>query len=275
MRSLQAPSAGTPVPHRDRLGGEGPFRAHHVRPGDPYELSDGHTIECMAGGERHGRANLRGGQLLATDPQVEGAGVDVGVEFNDGKNLRAPDVSVGALSDQPGFSRTLPPLAVEFADVGQDEAELARKIRELLAHGTRYVWVVRMQGPRRVEVHEPGQKVRIYGVEAELRAEGVLRNPVPVLAFYEQDKAHEVTLRNLLNRNGIASLDALRTEAREGGLSDGRAEGRADGLRLGIAGLCQVLGLPCDAPRRAQLERMNADELAALLATLTSERRWP
>ncbi len=46
---------------------------------------------------------------------------------------------------------------VEYADTGQDEADLATKIQELLAAGTRHIWVVRLTGPRRVEIHETGR----------------------------------------------------------------------------------------------------------------------
>ena len=30
-----------------RHGGQGPFRPEQLRPGDPYELSNGHPIECL------------------------------------------------------------------------------------------------------------------------------------------------------------------------------------------------------------------------------------
>src|SRR5580658_1340141 len=107
-----------------RISEPGPFRADQIREGDPYELSNGHAIRCMSAGPRHGGANLDGGRVLATDPAVDGsAGVDVGYSFNEGKNLRAPDVSVGNVVREPGWARTAPPLAVEYADRGQDEAE--------------------------------------------------------------------------------------------------------------------------------------------------------
>jgi hypothetical protein len=80
----------------------GPFRAHQIRDGDPYELSDGHAIRCMTAGERHARANLEGGRVLATDPAVNGAvGVDAGFSFNGDRNLRPPDLSVGVGTHHP------------------------------------------------------------------------------------------------------------------------------------------------------------------------------
>ncbi|XYH99905.1 hypothetical protein ACMHYB_09150 [Sorangium sp. So ce1128] len=53
--------------------------ADQLRPGDPYELSEGRPVACMATGRRGGRSNLVGGEVLDTEPAVEAAGVDVGV----------------------------------------------------------------------------------------------------------------------------------------------------------------------------------------------------
>ena len=40
--------------------------------------------------------------------------------------LHAPDVAVGNVADEPGWvTGKAPPLAVEYADTGQDEAELS------------------------------------------------------------------------------------------------------------------------------------------------------
>src|SRR5882672_3978260 len=133
--------------------GRGPFRAEQLREGDRYELTRGHPVYCAPTGARGGRASTLGGQILDTDPWVEEAGIDVGYAIEEG-TLRAPDVSVGNVPNAPGWVKGVPPLAVEYADTGQDENDLTSKIAELLAAGTRHVWVVRLIGPRRVEVHE-------------------------------------------------------------------------------------------------------------------------
>src|SRR5207245_7292174 len=57
----------------------GPFFADQIRPGDPYELSHGHAIFTPPGGQRHGRAQVHGGQTLETDPKVLSAAIDLGV----------------------------------------------------------------------------------------------------------------------------------------------------------------------------------------------------
>jgi hypothetical protein len=105
-----------------------------------------------------------------------------------------------------------PPLAVEYADTGQDEPQLAAKIRDLLEAGTRFVWVVRLTGPRRVEIHQAGQPMRIARPGETLDAPGILANPVPVEALYDPRASAETTFRNLLQRQGYASLDAVRAE---------------------------------------------------------------
>ena len=101
----------------------GPFTADQIRQGDPYELSNGHPIRCMGTGGRGSDASAVGAAVLKSDPDVEEAGVDTGYSPKPGI-LRAPDVAVGNVPKQPGWVEGVPPLAVEYADTGQDEADL-------------------------------------------------------------------------------------------------------------------------------------------------------
>ena len=96
----------------------------------------------------------------------------------------------------------MPELAIEYADVGQDEVQLQAKIRDLLAGGTKAIWVVQLTGPRRVEVYESGAAMRTVKPGAYLTAKGVLQNPVLVEALYDRDAAERAMLTNLLQRNG-------------------------------------------------------------------------
>ena len=201
----------------------GPYEASDIRPGDPYELSDGYKIECMGTGQRGARSNGSGFMVLDSDPEAPPAGVDAGVSPVP-TMLRAPDVAVGGLADAPGWTKTAPPLCVEYADRGQDEDELAKKIVELLRCGTRFVWVVRLNGPRRVEIHEPGRAMRTAAPGELLEAPKILRNPVPVDALYDRDAAHRHTLRNLLQREGYEDLEAVKTtEHLAGRLAEARS----------------------------------------------------
>jgi hypothetical protein len=179
--------------------------------------------------------------VLASDPAVQDVGVDTG--FSPSPDiLRAPDLAVGEIPDQPGWVQGAPPLAVEYADTGQDEADLPVKIQELLAAGTRYVWVVRLTGPRRVEIHQPGQVVRIANPGEQLEAPGILANPVPVEALYDREAARQVIFRNLLQRQGYASLE------------DVRAEGEVEGLREAIVEVLTVRGLAITDDLRMALD---------------------
>ena len=202
----------------------GPYRADQIHDGDPYELSDGHAIHCMSGGGRHGQSHIVGGSVLDSDPAVTSSGTDTGIAFNDDKNLRAPDIVVNVDMNSDGWVREAPPLAVEYASVGQDQKELTKKISELLEFGTRYIWVVHLTGPLRVEVHERGLPTRIVPGDGTLTAPGVLQNPVPVRALVDRDAAHEATLHNLLTSRGYASIDAIREAGRDAGREEGREE---------------------------------------------------
>ncbi len=237
---------------KNLLTTKGPFKAEQIRSGDPYELSDGHAILCLPTGGRGSRANLLGGSMLDSDPAAEAAGVDTGFSPEPG-TLRAPDVAVGAIPDTPGWVKGVPALAVEYADSGQDEVALAEKIADLLEAGTRMIWVVRLSGPRCVEVHQPQQPVQLYRPGQLLEAPGVLKNPVPVEALYDRDAAHEVTLRNLLQRRGYADLEAVRAA--------GAAQGQIDGR---IATLLEQLTAkfgPLPAETVARIETASLQEL--------------
>ena len=168
--------------------------------------------------------------VLDSDPDAPPAGVDAGISPIP-TMLRAPDIAVGGLANEPGWASTAPPLCVEYADRGQDEAELQKKIVELLRCGTQLVWVVRLVGPRRVEVHEPGKAMRLAVVGETLEAPGILRNAVPVEALYDREAAHHHTLTHLLQREGYENLDAVKSEGRD----EGRKRGPQGGPQGGPA----------------------------------------
>jgi len=201
-----------------------------------------------------------GGGVLASDPAALDVGVDVGFSPSP-EILRAPDLSVGEMPDEPGWVHGVPPLAVEYADTGQDEAELRIKIQELFAAGTRFVWVVRLTGPRRVEVHQPNERMRIANPGEQLVAPGILANPVPVEALYDREAANRVIFRNLLERQGYASLDDVRAEGEVLGRAEGEARGRAvgeiEGLRKAIVAVLEGRGLAPDDDLRIALANSN------------------
>ena len=262
-RAIFAPMTAVKLPEM------GPFRAEQLHPGDRYELDNGHPVYCAPAGGSHATPNLIGAAAVATDPMVKEAGVDTGFAPRP-HVLRAPDVAIGNVPNEPGWVEGAPELAIEYADVGQDEVELERKIRDLLAAGTKFLWVVRLTGPRRVEVHERGKAVRVVHPGALLTAPGVLQNPVLVEALYDRDAANRATLTNLLQRQGYEDLEAVLAAGRD----QGHAEGEAKGLRAAVQSLCRVLSIPLTTERETALERMTASELDALRASIERDRRW-
>ncbi len=59
-------------------GGARPFRAEHLRAGDPYELSNGHPVYCAPTGGRASGPNHLGSSVVGWDPAVKEVGVDTG-----------------------------------------------------------------------------------------------------------------------------------------------------------------------------------------------------
>ncbi|MCB9759752.1 MAG: Uma2 family endonuclease [Alphaproteobacteria bacterium] len=248
----------------------GGFNADQVPSGSPYELVNGHPVVCLPTGRRGSVANLDGGMVITTDPAVKRAGVDLGVSPLK-HHLRAPDVAVLADDepDAPGWAKAAPPLAVEYADTGQDEGELNARIAELLAAGTRFIWVVRLEGIRRVEVHTPDGPPLLYTLGQQLTAPGVLQNPVPVEALFFHDAAQQVALRNLLQREGYADLEDVLARGREQGIREGKAEGmaegKAEGLRAGLRAILSLRGLPLTEAHQATLDQADAPTLTRWL----------
>lgn len=205
------------------------WTSDQIRSGEPFEISNGRLIPVLPAKRPCGDAAAWGAAVIKSDPKVKRAGVEVGVSTHP-HMLRAPDVAV--LSEDgrdDDWECTAPPLAIEYAGPGQDFTDLKLKIQELLDAGTRYMWVVRLDGPRRVEVYEPGKRmfVRVFG--ERLEAPGVLENDIPVESLFSADAAEGVILRNLLQRFGYQDLEAVRDEGLAEGLAEGRVEGLAEG----------------------------------------------
>jgi hypothetical protein len=190
-------------------------------------------VLCLPTRGRGGKGHERGGRSPRGDPAVRDVGTDVG--FSPSPEIfRASDLAVGELPDDPGWVHGAPPLAVEYADTGQDEADLRSKNAGAFAAGTRFIWVVRLTGPRRVEVHQPNEKMRIANPGDQLVAPGILANPVPVEALYDRAAGDRVIFRNLLERQGYTSLDEVRAEVEAHGHAEGEALGRAEGEAQGL-----------------------------------------
>nr|VFJ77195.1 MAG: conserved hypothetical protein (putative transposase or invertase) [Candidatus Kentron sp. FW] len=131
----------------------------------------------------------------------------------------------------------------------------------MLAAGTRYIWVVRLMGPQRVEVHTKDAPMRILSATDTLEAPGILRNPVPVQALFDRKEAHRVTLRNLLQREGYENLEAVLQEGERKGEMKGRKEGRKEkAVEIARAALAKRM----DAELVAEISGLSKGEVRAL-----------
>lgn len=253
-----------PPPLISPMVAPGPFRAEQIRPKDPYELSDGHAIRVLPTGVRGSVMQAHIGAAIANDPLVEEAGVDTGFSPEAG-TLRAPDIAVVRGGLISGWAPGVPPFAIEYADRGQDEAALASKIADLLRHGTQQIWVVRLSGLPRVEIHSPGG-MRLADLSESLRVPGVLQNPVPVRALFDPGEARKLELQNLLARLGYQNVEAIREEGREEGRVEarekdrekarerGREEGALHGRRANLRVLLAARGLPLSPADERRLD---------------------
>jgi hypothetical protein len=209
--------------------------------------------------------------VLDTDPEAPPAGVDAGIALSDG-TLRAPDVAVGIGPEKPGWSTTVPPLVVEYAAEGQDLQDLDKKIDEFLSAGTRFVWVVRLVGKRRVDVHERAKATRTVYAGGQLEAPGVLKNAVPVDALFDRDAAQEAALRNLVQRRGYDSFEDAVQKSIERGREQGIKEGLLQGLQRQFA---RRLGRPLTEAETATLlarfDTVGPDRLGDVVLDLTPD----
>ncbi len=236
-----------------KLSAPGPFRASHLPPGSDYELVDGHPVRCAPTGRDGDGAILDGGSVIRSDPKVRRAGVDPGFAPDD-LNVRAPDIAIIPEDGPPGWIRGVPGFAVQYAGVGQDEEKLQEKIAELLARGTRVLWVVRLVGPRRVEIYQPGEPFRVATSGEELHAPEFLANPVPVDALWDAEAADRATLRNLLERFGYRDIDAVREEGRDEGRQQGRQEGHVAAARAILRRVLVSRGIAVDAAGESRID---------------------
>src|SRR5437868_10364277 len=152
-------TAGADRGSRAGFPGDHAIRPDQLASADPYELARGRLVQRHPStGLGSVKAHLAA-SIAGWDPLVKQAGVDVGYAPRP-TVLRAPDVAIGNVPDEPGWIGGGPELGIELSDATRDRAELEKKIADLLDAGTRMFWVIRLDGPRRVDVYEPGKRTR-------------------------------------------------------------------------------------------------------------------
>ncbi len=219
----------------------GPWRAHHIREGEPYEVSNGHLLYCLPNDGPRSRAHsAAAGVLSAAALHPYCALLDAGFTWSRGRYLRAPNLAVGSVdSEDPGWVVIPPQLALEYTDDRKDEHYLPCKLAELFEFGTRLIWVVHLTGPLRVEIHEPGTPPRIVEADDMLAAPGILAGAFPVRALIDPEVARKAVLHFLLAKKGYRSLEAVREE--------GRVDQARTILRIQLAARGWTLPAPLDA----------------------------
>jgi predicted transposase/invertase (TIGR01784 family) len=95
---------------------------------------------------------------------------------------------------------------------------------------------------------------------------------------YDRAKIAEQDARGALSlaeRQGEARGRARGfARGREEGLTEGHSQGLTESLRRTIEDICELLAIPLDPPRRAEIGTLSREQLEALLARLKRERRW-
>jgi hypothetical protein len=176
----------------------------------------------------------------------------------------APDASVfPATYDARTGGRKLEELAFEISNQ-QGLSVATRKARELARRGVRRVFCLRVGQGRLLEWSREADGWHVVGDEGHLDDRCFVR-PVPVRVLVGSASADEAVVAALRAR-GVPALAAA--------VAEGEARGRAEGLRVGVVNLCEVLGIELGPERRAHLETLDPAELDALCTALKQHRRW-
>jgi Uma2 family endonuclease len=148
------------------------------------ELVCGNVVCEPPAGFDHGVRTMDAGHYLRTFIETHPIGVVCGAEtgfvlFRDPDTVRAPDAAFVSreraerCADKEKYFEGAPDLAAEVVSPGDTGREVAEKVRDYLAAGTRLVWVI---DPRRrtVTVHQPGGGPRVLGPDDVLDGGEVL-----------------------------------------------------------------------------------------------------
>jgi Uma2 family endonuclease len=149
-----------------------------------HELVRGELRTMSPGGRRHGRVTMNVSTPLDQHVRTHGLGevytAETGyVLAQNPDTVRAPDVSfvsrdrLAALGDPERYGLGAPDLAVEVLSPNDRPGEVAKKVADWLASGTRLLWVA---DPRRRSVteHRPGVPLRVLGQDDWLDGQDVV-----------------------------------------------------------------------------------------------------
>ncbi len=169
-------------PDPDRLLTAEEYARLPETPGYRDELLRGRVVREPSPGWPHGRAQARLSARLLTfveEHDLGYAGVETGFIVERGPDtVRGPDlwyVSRERLGDEEPevYAELGPDLAVEVLSPSNRPREMAEKLAEYFAAGTRLAWLI---DPKRrtAKVHRPGRAVLVIREQDELDGEDVL-----------------------------------------------------------------------------------------------------
>ncbi len=148
-----------------------------------FELVNGRLLVREPAGFRHGRVATTLAIVLGTHVREHRLGVvltaDTGFVLRRGPDtVRAPDVCFVSRDRIPdpepvSFAELAPDLAVEVVSPSNTHAEIAGRVRDLLAAGTRLVWVFDPE-LRTATIHRPGREPEHLTPHGEINGEGVV-----------------------------------------------------------------------------------------------------
>lgn len=152
-------------------------------PAHRFELVDGRLLVREPAGFRHGRVVATLATILGTHVREHRLGVvltgDAGFILRRGPDtVRAPDVSFVSRARIPdpepvSFAELAPDLAVEIVSPSNSPDQIAGRVRDLLAAGTRLIWILdpETQG---ATIHRPHREPEHLASGGEIDGEDVL-----------------------------------------------------------------------------------------------------
>ena len=243
-----------------------------VEPESREQLVRGRRVVAMPANPEHAdrhfeldyviRAHVKDGYVGSTDLLTRSA---VTSDF-------ATDTCVRRQGKDPQTgARYLEELAFEVVNE-QSLRDVTEQAEDLVARGVRRVVAIFV---KKGEVCEWSTK---RGKWEELDPDGTfsdrtLARPLRVRDLLEAAEADNAVARALLAKDNPVLVEAKKL-SEKAGESKGLAEGEKKGLRRGIETACELLGIELGPERRAQMDKLDAASLEALLARLRVERRW-
>ncbi len=157
-------------------------------------------------------------------------------------------------------ARYLEELAFEIVNE-QSLRDITERAEDLSARGVRRIIAIFV---KKGEVREWSAEQNDWVVldPSSTLEDRTLVQPIPIRALLDRAEADAAVVRALHAKKNpeIVAIEAKATR---------------EGVLEGIAALCEVLGIPLDADRRAQLGALDVEGLRSLLTVLRTERRWP